>query len=160
MKPNMAENAKIEIKTKYSDTYPVGGEKALNDKLFGALDFHKNWLGFEGEDMLVEIDLLQEAEISELQMNFLKAVNSWVFLPVEVIVETSIDGKSYQEVSSLKGDNTNRNYLVKSIPFVFNMAPVSARYLRIKAESFKTCPEWHRGYGEPSWIFIDEIIVN
>lgn len=160
MKPNKLEDALIKIQTNYSDTYPVGGEKALNDQLFGALDYHKNWLGFQGEDMLVEIDLLKEVEISEVQMNFLKAVNSWVFLPLEVMIETSKDGFDYHEAASLKGDISDQNYLVKSIPFVFNMNPVSARYLRITAESLKTCPEWHRGYGKPSWIFIDEIIVN
>lgn len=160
MKPNKAENAKIEIKTDYSDTYPVGGAKALNDQLFGALDYHVNWLGFQGEDMHVEIDLLKEEQISELQMNFLKAVNSWVFLPVEITIESSLDGKDYQLISSKKGDNSNHNYLVKSIPFTFDFEPVQSRFIRIKAESLKNCPEWHRGYGKPSWIFIDEIIVN
>ena len=160
MKPNKLEDAQIKILSKYSDTYPVGGEKALNDKMFGALDYSKNWLGFQGEDMIVEIELLEEEEISEIQMNFLKAVNSWVFLPLEIVIETSQDGINYHKTSSLKGDISDQNYLVKSIPFVFEIEPVAARYIRIKAESLKTCPEWHRGYGKPSWIFVDEIIVN
>ncbi len=60
----------------------------------------------------------------------------------------------------MKGDNKDQNYLVKSIPFVFNFETIDAQYLRITAQSLKTCPEWHRGFGKPSWIFIDEIIVN
>ncbi len=160
MKPNKIEDAVVRIKTQYSDIYPVGGEKALNDRLFGALDYHVNWLGFQGEDMIVEIDMLKEKQISEVQMNFLKAVNSWVFLPLEVNIEISEDGNKYQKIISKNGDVSDQNYLVKSIPFVFDFEEVSTRYIRITAESLKTCPEWHRGYGKPSWIFVDEIIVN
>lgn len=160
MKPNKIKDAKVKVMSKYSEIYPVGGATALNDKLFGALDYHVNWLGFQGEDMIVEIDMLKEKQISEVQMNFLKAVNSWVFLPLEVNIEISEDGNKYQKIKSKNGDISDQNYLVKSIPFVFDFEEVSTRYIRITAESLKTCPEWHRGYGKPSWIFVDEIIVN
>lgn len=160
MLSNKLKNAQIHIKTKYSDLYPVGGAKALNDNLYGALDFHFNWLGFQGEDMIVDIDLMEMNQISEIRMHFLKAVNSWIFLPEHILIESSLDGLHYTPISSLEGDNEDQNYLVKSIPFVFNFEPIKTRYLRIKAQSLKTCPEWHRGFGQPSWIFIDEIIVN
>jgi len=65
LKPNiLVEGAKLKLKTKYSDTYPVGGVQALNDQLFGSLDYHHNWLGFQGEDMIVEIDLFLGKRIS------------------------------------------------------------------------------------------------
>lgn len=160
MMPNKLKDADIKIKTIYSDSYPVGGAKALNDELFGALDFHFNWLGFQGEDMVVEVDLLERNQISEIRMNFLKAVNSWIFLPKKISIETSIDGIHYTHISVMEGDTKDQNYLVKSIPFVFNFEAIDMRFLRVTAESLKSCPEWHRGYGKPSWIFIDEIIVN
>jgi hypothetical protein len=160
LKNNKLKNAKIVIESKYSNTYDVGGEKALNDNLFGPLDYHHNWLGFQGEDMIVNIDLHEKIQISEIQMNFLKAVNSWIFLPKNISVEYSMDGKNYQLLKTLHGDINDQNYLVKSIPFVFNFKTVETRYLRINAESMKTCPQWHRGFGKPSWIFTDEIIVN
>jgi hypothetical protein len=158
--PNKLQSAEIKIKTKYSNKYPVGGEKALNDNLFGPLDFHNNWLGFEGEDMIVDIDFLGPTQISEINMNFLKAVNSWVFLPTTIQVAISTDGTNYKTVKTIHPENNDRGYLVKSIPFSFKINTVNARYLRILATSLKTCPVWHRGYGKLSWIFIDEIIVN
>jgi len=158
--PNKLENAEITILTKYSEKYPVGGEKALNDKLFGALDFHHNWLGFEGNDLIAEIDFKKPTEFSEIKMNFLKAVNSWVFLPVKIKIETSKDGRNFDVLEEKNVDDRDRNYLVKSVPFNFRFNPVEARYLRVTAISTKTCPEWHRGFGKPSWIFVDEIIVN
>jgi hypothetical protein len=79
---NLLEGAALNLKTRFSEKYPVGGVKALNDGLLGDLDFHNNWLGFEGHDMVLEVDLGAEKDFSKITMNFLKAVNSWVFLPV------------------------------------------------------------------------------
>lgn len=160
LKPNKMDHAQLKCQTKYSDIYPVGGEKALKDHLFGSLDYHQNWLSFQGEDMILDIDFLEATEISEIQMNFMKAVNSWIFLPKKVLIEASDDGEHFEQIQSFSGDTEDQNYLVKSIPFVFHFDKIESRYIRITAESLKTCPEWHRGFGKPSWIFIDEIIIN
>jgi hexosaminidase len=93
-------------------------------------------------------------------MNFLKDVGSWVFLPEEVKLEISDDGINYTEVARHQFDNSNKHYLVESVPLQMYFEEVEARYLKITALSMKTCPEWHRGYGMPSWIFIDEMILN
>jgi Domain of unknown function (DUF4838)/F5/8 type C domain len=160
IKDNLLEGAQINCLTEFSPKYPVGGESAIVDGLLGGLDYRFNWLGFEGEDMILEIDLGREKEFSKLQMNFLKAVNSWVFLPEKVTLETSKDGINFEEVATIKGDNSDRYYLVKSIPFVLKFKATKARYLKIAATSIKTCPEWHRGFGRSSWIFVDEIILE
>ncbi|MEZ4921300.1 MAG: DUF4838 domain-containing protein [Saprospiraceae bacterium] len=157
---NLAAGKPIQLLTQASEKYPVGGVKALTDGLLGDLDYHNNWLGFEGEDMLLELDLEEAKTISQIKMNFLKAVNSWVFLPVEVRVEASLDGKNFHLLGALAGDVDDKNYLVKSIPFNLDFEAQSLRFIRIKATSLKECPEWHRGFGKPSWIFIDELIVG
>jgi len=157
---NLAKKAQLNLLTQYSDTYPVGGVEALTDGLLGDLDFHNNWLGFQGHDMIVEIDLGKQTEITGVSANFLKAVNSWVFLPMEFRVEISPDGKTYHKAGSLKGDIFDRNYLVQSVPFHVNFEPVVTRYVRVSAISIKECPEWHRGFGNPSWIFIDELLIE
>lgn len=157
---NLLNGATLELKTPFSEIYPVGGAKALNDGRLGDLDFHNNWLGFEGNDMVLEMDMGEEKTFSKVYMTFLKDVNSWVFLPVNVVVEVSDDGKSYRPVANIKGDTEDQNYLVRSIPFDFGFGKETARYLRITAESLKTCPDWHRGFGKPSWIFVDEIVLT
>lgn len=35
-----------------------------------------------------------------------------------------------------------------------------ARYIKVKAKAIKTNPKWHRGYGQPCWIFTDEIVIQ
>jgi len=160
IKPNKLKKARLKIETQYSDTYPVGGVKALKDNLLGPLDFHHNWLGFHGDDMVVVADFKKPVEVSHVEMNFLKAVNSWIFLPEKITIEASDNGKKYTLLKQQTGDNSDKKYLVKSIPYSFDFDPVKTRYLRITATSMKTCPQWHRGFGNPSWIFVDEIIVE
>jgi len=160
IKDNKLYGAEIELVTKDSPKYPVGGARALNDKLMGGLDFRFNWLGFEDEHMIIRIDLKKEKEFSNIRMNFLKAVNSWVFLPTDLKIEVSKDGKNYRKVASVQGDNSDRSFLVKSIPFTLDFENIKARYIQITAFSMKTCPAWHRGYGQPAWIFTDEIVLE
>jgi hypothetical protein len=38
--------------------------------------------------------------------------------------------------------------------------PVQARFVKVRANSIKTCPGWHIGKGEKSWIFIDEVVIK
>ena len=160
IKDNILKDADIKLLTEPSPKYPVGGAKALTDRLMGGLEFRFNWLGFENEDMIALIDLKKPKTISRLQMNFLKAVNSWVFLPTNLKLEISDDGKNFRKIAEMEGDNSDRNFLVKSIPFILEFEKTKARYVKITAISMKTCPEWHRGYGQPAWIFTDEIILE
>ena len=110
--------------------------------------------------MVLDIDLGEEKEFSKVSVNFLKAVNSWVFLPVNVKVEVSEDGTNFETIAEMPGDTEDQNYLVKSIAFELRFEKQKARYLRLTAESLKTCPEWHRGFGKPSWIFVDEVVLG
>jgi hypothetical protein len=158
--PNLLEGAEIRSVTTYSPKYRVGGEAALTDRLFGGLDFRFNWLGYEGDDMVILVDLGKRVAFSSVRMNFLKAVESWVFLPEEITIEVSDNNKFFRQVASIQGDNSDQGYLVKSIPYQMEFKQQKARYLKITARSMKTCPDWHRGYGRPSWIFVDEIQVN
>jgi hypothetical protein len=34
------------------------------------------------------------------------------------------------------------------------------RFIRVKAENIKTCPDWHVGRGQKAWIFADEVVVK
>ncbi|MBS2100917.1 DUF4838 domain-containing protein [Carboxylicivirga linearis] len=158
--PNKAKGKSVEILTEYSEKYPVGGGKALNDGVVGELDFHQKWLGFEGHDMIAVVDLEKSQEVKQVSMNFLKAINSWTFLPIEVEVEGSVDGVNYIQLGSVKTTDTDRGFLVQSIPYTIVFNTTSVRYIKVTASSLKQCPQWHRGYGNPCFMFVDELIVE
>ena len=35
-----------------------------------------------------------------------------------------------------------------------------ARFVKIKAQNYGVCPQWHLGAGGTTWIFTDEIIIK
>jgi hypothetical protein len=153
-------NKDIELFTEFSPKYDAGGAKALVDGLRGIDDYHFNWLGFEGDDLEAVIDLGSVSCISEVSVDFLQDVQSWVFLPKSFTVLLSSDGEDFIKagtVDNITPDNKTGAFVQSfSIP-VQNM---DARYIRVRAGALKTCPDWHIGSGKKSWIFVDEIVVK
>jgi hexosaminidase len=37
---------------------------------------------------------------------------------------------------------------------------VEARFIRVRASNFGALPAWHPGRGQPSWVFVDELVVR
>ena len=44
--------------------------------------------------------------------------------------------------------------------FKLNVKNLKARYIKIKAENYGICPDWHLGAGGKTWIFVDEITIK
>jgi hypothetical protein len=90
----------------------------------------------------------------------LQDVGAWIIMPKKVTVEVSEDGINYKEVYS--GENflpiEDKTVQVKNI--IASFSPISARYVKLKAEQYGKLPAWHEGAGGDSHIFIDEINVN
>lgn len=156
--PNKAAGMKITSLTPYNPSYD--GEKMLADGLFGGQHFRLNWLGYQGNDMVLLIDFEQPEQVNKVETNFFLDLVSWIFLPLEVKIEASDDGKAFREVCNEKIPEPVRNFGQKPVHFSFEFPQTTARYLKITALSHKTCPDWHRGAGQPAWIFVDEIVVE
>lgn len=156
---NLVFGKPVKLLTRHSEKYPAGGAAALTDGRFGMTDYHYNWLGFENEDLEAVIDLGEETDVSEVSADFLQHPLDWVFLPKWVDISVSLDGTSFVPIAHLTHDVPQD----KGKIFLHNFrAKVNTRtrYIKIRAESLKLCPPWHRGAGQPAWIFIDEVIVN
>ena len=156
---NLAAGKTVSCSTKWSDTYDVGGPMALTDGRVGAMNYNYNWLGFNGEDMDVVIDLDDIQAINETSADFLLYPLSWIFVPKKVSCYLSDDGKKWSNVSHTDYVNGEKLTEYKIVSFKFAIKQ-KARFVRIVAESLRVNPEWHRGVGQPCWIFCDEIIVR
>jgi len=150
----------IKINTKYSPQYTAGGDIALINTIRGGENFRTgNWQGYYGEDLDVVIDLGEMTRITKVGAGFLQDENSWVFMPKTVTFEGSIDGKNYRILGTVKNNINPRESggIVKDFEL---KASDKIRFLRVHASSLKDCPEWHKGYPNPCWIFVDEIWVK
>ena len=145
----------------FSSKYSALGDLSIGDGVFGAANnFTENWLGFEGDDLDVKIDLGEVKEIKKVKANFLQVVGSWIFYPDFVNVSTSVDGKQFQTVADLNNNipqNESGN-ITQLFEADFSSRPT--RYIQIKAKNIGRCPDWHPGAGGKAWIFIDEVIVE
>lgn len=157
---NIAQGKSITSLTPWNSAYDVGGPKALVDGVFGIMNYNFNWLGFEGNDMDVIIDLDSAQDIHNIHADFFYFPLSWIFAPKNVTCYVSDNNIDWREVATQDYENGTVLAESKLVGFDFVDLQQHARYIRIKAESLKVCPEWHRGVGQPCWIFCDEVLVK
>jgi hexosaminidase len=157
---NMALGKPVMLTTEFSEKYPVGGNKALTDGLKGVNDYHFNWLGFEGPDMIAIVDLGEPKDIRSIQTSFLQDIQSWVFMPVEVSYFGSNDNIKFTLIRSLHAKISGHQQGVVIEDFKADFEPIKDRYIKVVAKNIGTCPPWHPGYGSPAWIFCDEILLR
>ena len=118
------------------------------------------WLGVEGEDLEIILDLGKEIEVNSISAGFLEAQAYWIFHPQSIAFSTSSNGIDFSNEKILKRSAITQNDERVIKDFSIDIENIKCRYLRIKAEGVKVCPEWHKGAGGKAWMLIDEIIIE
>ncbi len=155
-----AAGRKVEYSIQPNEKYNTS-DLCLTDCIRGTVEYSKNfWTAFKGTDVDFQIDLKKAEDISNVTISLLHNTRSWIFLPLIVSCEVSLDGKKFTSVG--KTDlaelaNEPGKYL-KEVEFDFQNQKI--RYIRIKAKGMKKNPKWHRRPGGENWIFMDEVIVK
>ncbi|MBK7634166.1 MAG: hypothetical protein IPJ13_07600 [Saprospiraceae bacterium] len=70
--------------TKYSSGSPA----LLTNGVHGSNDYRVHWLGWEGIDFEISLDLVDDKEIDSIQISTLYLPNSWVLHPKGVTCTT------------------------------------------------------------------------
>lgn len=155
-------NIKIELKSEYANQYNAGGNNALIDGILGTEDFRTGtWQGYFDTDLEAIVDLGKIKMIDNLQISFLKDQRSWIFLPKEMQIYTSIDGKKYAKHTTWQFPNPKNEEKV-AIEKVAISKLGKARFVKIIAKKIGKLPEWHLGFQDDgrSWLFVDEIQIK
>jgi hypothetical protein len=150
----------IEFTNPYSEKYAAQGPLTLgNGKIGGDDFFDMEWLGWEGVDFEAIVDLGSTRALKQLSAGFMNNVQSWIFLPRKVAFYVSEDGRSFVQAGMVENTLPLQTEEKFRKDFVLPFQG-ETRYVRVKAESVKTCPDWHPGAGEKAWLFVDEIIIE
>jgi hypothetical protein len=160
IEPNLAREKPVGVLTKFSPKYNPKGMDALTDGLRGLNDYHYNWLGFEGENMVAIVDLEEPSVISHLSLDFMQFQRAWIFLPQSVRFFGSIDGVEYDLIGLVNNPIPDSQDGIFSVPFAIDIPGETYRYVKVEADALLSCPDWHIGAGQKSWIFTDEIVVR
>ncbi len=159
-RPNKAKGKKVVSLTqpkKYANEDPM----VLTDSALGGSSFYANWLGYEGNDMEVIVDLGETQNISDISMAFLQVTNHVVFFPSSVTYYGSKDNVNFKKLGRVKNPSPlNKKSKVNDINyFDLKFNPKDLRYIKVHAKNTET-PYWHHAAGLPSWVFADEILIN
>lgn len=162
MKINNPLVTKAEAKYKINPSikYYSGGSKGLIDGLIGSATSFENWQGFEEDDLEIILDLGAPKDAKKITLNFLRDHNNWIFIPSKINIEVSADNKSFKSIATFTGVNNEDMSGRKVETFSTENSQGKIRYLKIRANNIKKCPDWHYGKGGKAWIFTDEIIVE
>ena len=154
---NKATGKKIHLKEAPAAGYPGSGAFTLVNGIVTThgLSEGSEWLGFNGKNLEAEIDLGEETPIKTISLNTLDQNGSWIYLPKEIEVFSSTNGKDFILLGSKKIEQNDSD---KSQKFQFPV-DVTTRYVKVIATNFGIIPDHLPGGGNPAWLFADEIEV-
>lgn len=147
---HLAMDAKITYACAWNAKYPAGGERTLIDGTRGTPTYLDGlWQGFT-EPMDVTIDLGKVCRIGHIYSVFLQEREQWVYMPREVEVFISRDGKNYESLGIRRPSTSEMN--PRPVQEQMDWFTSSeARFIRMKATI---------GRSAGHFIFTDEIVVQ
>ena len=142
--------------------YKFDGPVVLVDGLTGPDTNYRTgrWLGFSQADLEAIVDLGSAQTFSQAGVHTCVEKGDWVFDARGVEISISDDGENFRPVASeyypeMKETDANKVY-----NHVLTFAPVTARFVKVKALSEHCMPAWHGSAGKAGFLFVDEIIVK
>ena len=133
----------------YYSGYTAGGDDALVNGILGGWSYSDQlWQGFL-KDIDLTIDLEKETAIKNVGADFMQICGPGVFMPKQVIISVSNDGKEFTELAKID------HQVVKDDAVTFKNfgweGEANARYVRYQAEI-------DRNFG--GFLFVDEIVIK
>jgi len=149
------------LTTQPSTKYPGQGVSGLFDGLIGSSNLtNKQWMGYEGNDFEVTVDLGKVKPIKTLGIDVLQLPVSWIFLPEAVEFYSSEDGHTYNLLTTYYPAETDDIRLDGPVMLARNFNNLKSRYIRIKGVNIGTCPPTHPGEGQKAWLFVSEVEIE
>ncbi len=139
---------KMQYNSKW-DGYAAQKEQTMTNGIAGGLSYHDGqWQGFtRAIDLIVDLETVQP--VQSVAMNFMQITGPGVYMPGEMKVLFSTDGKDFQTVGMVPNDISDQEAKLTFKRFELKLPQaVSTRFIQVKASNPK------RGY-----LFADEIIV-
>jgi predicted alpha-1,2-mannosidase len=151
------------INSTYANQYSAAGENTLIDGLRGGNDFRTgDWQGYHGQDIRAEISFDSAKVIDKIGVSCIRDQKSWIFLPAKLEFEVSVDGVNFQKLEEII---INKATEIDENPKCFEYSrtlkePLKLKKIRYFIQNPGSCPDWHLGRGNKTWLFLDELHFN
>lgn len=150
----------ITIESTYANQYSAGGKNALIDGVRGGKDFRTGeWQGYEGQDVVLMIDLGRVQKLKRVGLSVLQDQKSWIWLPSEVTFSMSTNQRQWSSrtIEHSVDRKADGGMLFEIWTETLNR---KARYIAVTARNAGPCPDWHPGKGGKTWVFADEVLIE
>ncbi len=142
-------------------SYKAKGVTTLFDLKKGSENFRDGeWLGFNGDDLVVDVELKQSREISTVFISTLDDIGSWIFPPTSLEIWGGAEPGKLTKLQTLNLERPEgpepKHMIIHELAFDTQ----KLKHLQIRAKNYGNLPEWHPGKDTPAWLFIDEIAFN
>lgn len=148
------------LKEQPHPNYAYQGAQTLVDGLHGNKNYRTGrWIGFWGTPLEAVINLQQPTEISRVSFNAQTDINDWIYNPKSFAVFVSNDGKKFTKMADddyplAEWDTPNGIY-----NYSLKFAATTATFVKVVITGHDL-PRQHTGYGNPAWLFVDEIEIE
>jgi hypothetical protein len=109
--------------------------------------------------LVATIDLKAEKPFNLIQTQFLLDPRHYIFLPTEVVLETSIDGINFKNVGNQTIAPADEDYNASIKKVSFNLPNYTAMYIRLTAICPSQLPQWRINSRKKPAICCDEVSV-
>jgi hypothetical protein len=152
---------RVDVSSVPNAQYTAGGPDALIDGRRGPDDWRTGaWQGYQAQDFVAALDLGKPTPVARAGASFLQDMRSWIWMPTELVVEVSDDGRSFIEAGRVAHDvpDNEEGVFLRDFTIALDGRPIRA--VRFRAVNYGTIPTWHPGAGGKAFIFVDELIVE
>ena len=115
------------------------------------------WLAWEGKDIDAILSFAAPTTISKISTRFYNSRGSWIHLPTSVEVLGSTDGKTYNRLGFQQSFDASKEGPVNVL---FETSPTIVKFIKLIAHPVTAIPAGFAGAGNPSWMFMDELIIK
>ena len=159
VKGNLAFRKKVTASPPPAAKYSGGNLALLTNGVRGANDFKVHWLGWEGQNFTLLLDLEKPVEASVVEISTLWDAKSWILHPVSISCYVSKDGTNFELIGTQKYEDDQMKAEVSKI-WSFPVSGRSFRWVKFEVQGTLQLYDWHPSAGGKSWVFVDELVVR
>ncbi len=153
--------AKITIDKEPHPSYNAGGKQALingisgNNKRYG----DKEWLGFWGQDVEIEIEFEKPVDIKFISMRFHNGNGQWIYAPTHIAARITLEDDGIVANKFIVNDENTSTVISSEMTFN-TLSQMIAKKVVLIIPNYGVIPEGKQGAGNRAWTFIDEIVIE
>jgi hypothetical protein len=150
----------ISVQSEVHPMYTAGGKDALIDGIVGTTNWKTGeWQSYFAKDFEAIVQFKEVRNFSYVGIHVLQDVSPWIVYPKEVQFFISNDGINYQPLTAVKNTIPAQDPATQ-VQQLGATVKASGKYIRIVAKNGGALPAWHESAGQPSHLFIDEVLLK